>query len=86
MADNNGRLRRPSPCRYPAGSTRAIADGANGNGVPDCEAFYLLLNEIDGGGPISPSRTTLESRAASLLVPHVALVRAHLTEVEDGSR
>ena len=38
-----------------------IADGANGNGVPDCEAFYLLLNEIDGGGPTSSGRTPLES-------------------------
>ena len=41
----------------------------------DCEAFYLLLNEIDGGGPIVPSDRPLLERVAELYAPMVERVR-----------
>ena len=51
-----------------------IADGRNSSN-PGCEAFFLLANEIDGGGPVipGPHRGTLEERASLLFAPSVAI-------------
>lgn len=35
----------------------------------DCSAFYLLLNEIDGGGPTIPSSRPLADRVAERFAP-----------------
>jgi hypothetical protein len=51
-----------------------VAD-ACGHGNPDCEAFYLLLNEIDGGGPTMPSEIPLVLRVEELYAPHARLAR-----------
>lgn len=44
----------------------------------DCETFYYMLNEIDGGGPTIPSEESLDARVASLFAPMSALARLHL--------
>jgi len=44
----------------------------------DCETFYYMLNELDGGGPTIPSDEPLERRVASLFAPMAALARQHL--------
>jgi hypothetical protein len=44
----------------------------------DCSEFYVLLNEIDGGGPIVPSSQPLEERVTKLFAPMVKLVQQHL--------
>ncbi len=51
-----------------------IADCRNSSD-PHCEAFFLLANEIDGGGPVipGPHRGTLEERASELFAPSVAI-------------
>jgi hypothetical protein len=41
----------------------------------DCSAFYLLLNEIDGGGPTVPSDRPLAERVAERFAPFVARSR-----------
>jgi hypothetical protein len=43
----------------------------------DCEAFYLLLNEIDGGGPIIPSHRPLADRVNEEFAPFAQLAREH---------
>jgi hypothetical protein len=48
---------------------------------PACEAFYLLLNEIDRGGPIRPSSKPLAERAAQLFDSHVRRARVLLAEI-----
>jgi hypothetical protein len=49
----------------------ALADGTNYD-HPPCEDFYLILNEIDRGGPMGPSSKPLAGRAEDLFRPHVA--------------
>jgi hypothetical protein len=44
----------------------------------DCEVFYLLLNEIDGGGPIVPSSRPLAERVAELFSPFAELARRYV--------
>lgn len=44
----------------------------------DCEAFYLLLNEIDGGGPTIPSDEPLRERIRDLFAPMTELTRRYL--------
>lgn len=49
-----------------------IASGRKTDGSSydvDCEAFYLLANEIDGGGPTVPSSEPLETRVTALFAP-----------------
>jgi hypothetical protein len=44
--------------------------GYDGSAVPDCEEFYLLLNEIDGGGPVKPTdHRPLPQRVADVFRP-----------------
>lgn len=45
----------------------------------DCEAFYLLLNEVDGGGPIIPSDRPLVERVTELYAPMVERVSDYLS-------
>jgi hypothetical protein len=40
-----------------------------------CEEFYLLLNQIDGGGPTIPSDRPLPDRVAELFAPMAELAR-----------
>jgi len=53
-----------------------VADAANYS-APSCEAFYLLLNETDGGGPLDlgAGPGTVSQRAAQLFAPHAQLAR-----------
>lgn len=60
------------------------ADGNGGGGVPECEAFYLLLNEIDGGGPTRKSDRPLPERVAELFSPLAAEARSALSNLPDG--
>jgi hypothetical protein len=50
---------------------------SSGCEVP-CESFYLLLNEIDGGGPTLPSDQPLHERVSELFAPMAGLARQHL--------
>jgi hypothetical protein len=43
----------------------------------NCEAYYLLLNEIDGGGPTIPGDRSLRERVAERFEPFAALARRH---------
>jgi hypothetical protein len=43
-----------------------------------CENFYLLLNEIDGGGPTIPSDEPLSDRVAKLFAPMTGVARQHV--------
>ena len=45
-------------------------------GIPEPEAFYYLLNELDGGGPTRPSNRPLEDRVRELLAPLADKARA----------
>jgi hypothetical protein len=49
-----------------------FADGQGYGAVPECEAFYYLLNEIDGGGPTLPSDRPLTDRVRELFAPMTA--------------
>lgn len=51
-----------------------IADGQNYSN-PSCEDFYLLLNEIDRGGPIMPSIIPLIERVEELFSPKAKIAR-----------
>jgi hypothetical protein len=51
--------------------------------VPECEAFYLLLNEIDGGGPTRKSDRPLPDRVAELFAPLAAQARSALPHLPD---
>jgi hypothetical protein len=55
------------------------ADGAD-CGV-GCEAFYLLLNEVDGRGPARPSRRPLAERVGELFAPFAQLAEGYLREL-----
>ena len=57
------------------------ADGQGGHGIPDCETFYLLLNEIDGGGPTMPSARPLADRVRELFAPMAEQARAALVDL-----
>jgi hypothetical protein len=57
-----------------------LTDAANYD-HPSCEAFYLLLNEIDRHGPIQPSRIPLAERGAQLFDRHVRCARLLLGEL-----
>lgn len=46
---------------------------------PDCESFYLLLNEIDGGGPIMPSTIPIIERFKELFAPKAEIARKCLS-------
>ena len=59
----------------------ALADAAS-YGSPECEAFYFLLNEIDGRGPTQPSSAPLTERAAALFAAHSALARESLVQLQ----
>ena len=54
-------------------SAGKFTDTCRGGIAPDCEEFYLLANEIDGGGPINngPHQHTLEERVEQLFAPFV---------------
>jgi hypothetical protein len=60
-----------------------LADSA-GNADPECESFYILLNEIDGGGPTMPSDTPLIARVEELYAPHAQLARDAETLIRHG--
>jgi hypothetical protein len=57
-------------------------DYADGNGyggaVPECEAFYLLLNEAEGRSTLPRGVRPLEERVRQLFAPIVAKARATL--------
>jgi len=59
------------------------ADRANYD-HPACEAFYLLLNEMDGKGSTRPSAEPLDARAAMLFEPHLARARAASNALRAG--
>ena len=50
--------------------------------VPGCEGFYLLLNEIDSGGPTMSSDQPLAERVRELFAPMAEEARAALVESE----
>lgn len=51
-------------------------DKADGAGCRiDCSAFYVLANEIDGGGPTVPSNRPLADRIAELFMPLAELAK-----------
>ena len=58
----------------------AVADVAN-YGSPGCEAFYFLLNEIDGRGPPWPGSAPVAESAAELFAVHTALARESLVKL-----
>jgi hypothetical protein len=47
----------------------------------DCSTFYLLLNEIDGGGPVVPSSRPLGERVAEVFGPLAEYAREQLREL-----
>jgi hypothetical protein len=57
------------------------ADGASFR--IECEAFYLLANEIDGGGPTRPSNDPLPQRVAELFQPLADYARRRWNEMLD---
>jgi hypothetical protein len=60
------------------------ADGSGGGQVPECEAFYMLLNEIDGGGPTRTTHRPLADRVAELFAPMAAEARRSLRHLPGG--
>ena len=61
------------------------ADNRASNNLPECEAFFYLLNEIDGGGPTRPSDKPLADRVRELFEPMVAEARAALLDLPGDS-
>jgi hypothetical protein len=57
---------------------------SRGCGIP-CEDFFLLLNEIDGGGPTIPSDRPLSERVAELFAPMEETARRHLDLLPTGT-
>ena len=51
----------------------------------DCEAFYLLLNEIDGGGPTRPDDRPLTDRVTELFAPMAESARRCLDLLPTGN-
>jgi hypothetical protein len=59
-----------------------FADGrGHESAIPECEAFYLLLNEIDGGGPTLPEEGPLDDRVSELFAPMAAKARRALADL-----
>lgn len=58
-----------------------FADCCSSTGLPDCEAFFLLLNEIDGGGPTMPSDRPLAERVQELFAPMIEEARVALVNL-----
>lgn len=52
-----------------------LTDAANYDD-PTCEAFYLLINEIDRGGPTRPIPQSFATRVANAFAHHVGATRA----------
>jgi hypothetical protein len=52
--------------------------------LPECEAFFVLLNEVEGRGFTRPSSRPLAERVRELFAPMVAEVRAALVYLPDG--
>jgi hypothetical protein len=59
---------------------------AYGSSHVDCESFYYLLNEIDGGGPTIPSNRPLAERVAELFAPMVESTRQYLRLLPEDLR
>lgn len=51
----------------------------------NCEAFYMMANEIDGGGPTIASDRPLGDRTVELFAPMANLARREWTTVWAGS-
>ena len=51
------------------------SDCRSGTRIPDCGAFYSLLNELDGGGPTIPSNLPLSERVDDLFSSMVRTLR-----------
>ena len=49
--------------------------------MPECEAFYSLLNEIDGGGPVERSERPLGEWVRELFTPMAEVARGAMGEV-----
>src|SRR5262245_14932070 len=47
----------------------------------DCDTFYILLNEIDGRGPVRPSHRPLTERVAEVFAPFARLAEGHVQEL-----
>lgn len=62
-----------------------FSDCCGSSNLPECEAFFLLLNEIDGGGPTIPSDKPLADRVRELFGPMVAEARAALVHHPGGA-
>jgi hypothetical protein len=62
-----------------------FADCHGSNDLPECEAFFLLLNQIDGGGPARPSNRPLAERVRELFTPMAEEARAALTGLPGGA-
>jgi hypothetical protein len=54
------------------------SDGCGSNDVPECAAFYLLLNEIEGRGRTQKSDRPLIERVSELFDPLAAEARSAL--------
>jgi hypothetical protein len=50
----------------------------------DCEAFYLLLNEIDGGGPVIPSDRPLADRVWERFASFAQLAKSYIPLLSPG--
>lgn len=74
LAFENGRL----PMEQLLLEAGQFADDCGSTSLPECEAFFLLLNELDGGGPIVPSNRPLAERVRDLFAPMTAEARAVL--------
>ena len=61
-----------------------IADRANYDS-PSCEAFYALLNDVEGGFPAGPACAPGAVEATRLLAPHAALARTGLLRILVGN-
>jgi hypothetical protein len=60
------------------------ADCCGSSNLPECEAFFVLLNEIEGTGLTLPSDRPLEERVCELFAPMAGEARAVLADVRDG--
>ena len=67
---------------------RRAGDYTDGQGYDrvdeECEAFYYLLNEIDGGGPTIKSDRPLAQRVDELFAPFASAARAGVPQLPGG--